>query len=234
MLALLVSGLACSLTGWQVVRGSGDVTEEERSVSGFTGVDLSGVGHVTISLGDEERLIVEAEENLLPYIETEVRGGMLVIGTRDGVNLRPTRSIEFDLTVTELDAIEVSGSGEIDGPVLEADRFTVDISGSGEVDLEGLEADTLVVEISGSGGLAIDGGTVREQRITISGSGDYRARELESDLADVKVSGSGSMTIRVAERLEADISGSGTVRYLGRPAVEQSVSGSGTIERIAD
>lgn len=231
---LLLGSLACSLPGLRVVSGSGDLMTEERPVSGFTGVDLSGVGHLTIRLGDEERLVVEAEENLLPYIETEMRGDTLVLGTEDGVTLRPTQSIEFDLTVTELDTIEVSGSGEVDGPDLKAVRFTVDISGSGEIDLDGLEADTLVVEISGSGDLAIDGGDVEEQRINISGSGDYQARELESLVADVSVSGSGSVTIRVVERLEADISGSGAVRYLGRPAVEQSVSGSGTIEQIGD
>jgi len=254
-LVLAASSLACSfIAGWPGVRGSGKVVEEERSVSGFTGVALSGIGNLYIEVGDEEALRIEAEDNLLPYLETEVRGTTLEITTRENVNLLPLRPINFYLTVKALDTITVSGSGHAEAPGLQAEQFfatvsgsgsvkmagleaealTATVSGSGSVKMAGLEAEALTATVSGSGGLDIAGGEVEMQDITLSGSGKYEAKGLESAEADVRLSGSGSATVRVRDRLDVTISGSGSVRYVGDPTVRETVSGSGVVSQIAD
>ena len=234
-LVLAASSLACSfIAGWPGVRGSGKVVEEERSVSGFTGVALSGIGNLYIEVGDEEALRIEAEDNLLPYLETEVRGTTLEITTRENVNLLPLRPINFYLTVKALDTITVSGSGHAEAPGLQAEQFFATVSGSGSVKMAGLEAEALTATVSGSGGLDIAGGEVEMQDITLSGSGKYEAKGLESAEADVRLSGSGSATVRVRDRLDVTISGSGSVRYVGDPTVRETVSGSGVVSQIAD
>ena len=84
---MALSILACQVGGLTVVRGSGDVVEEVREVSGFTGVALlEGIGELTIKGGETESLRIEAEDNLMPYLETEVRKGTLEIDVQDGVN----------------------------------------------------------------------------------------------------------------------------------------------------
>jgi hypothetical protein len=165
---MALSILACQVGGFTRVRGSGNIVEEGREVSGFTGVALAGIGELTIEVGERESLRIEAEDNLMTYLETEVRNGMLEIGVQDGVNLNSTRPVRFYLTVKELDTIVLSGSGDIKAPDLEAERFSVTISGSGDVEMGDLSADTLDVVISGSGNLDIAGGRVGEQDITIS------------------------------------------------------------------
>jgi len=234
-LALMGSSMACSLLGgWRVVRGSGRVVEEEREVSGFTGVALNGVGHLTIERGDTERLRIEAEDNLLPYIETQISGGVLEIGQRTNVNLWPKRPINFYLTVVNLESVAVSGSGQVEAPVLEAERFSLAISGSGDAKMDGLDTQELTVQISGSGKVDIAGGKADKQDVSISGSGRYTARDLESMDAQVRISGSGSATIRVSDNLDVTVSGSGDVQYLGRPRIQQAVSGSGKVRSIGD
>jgi hypothetical protein len=234
-LVLAASSLACSfIAGWPGVRGSGKVAEEERSVSDFTGVALSGIGNLYIEVGDEEALRIEAEDNLLPYLETEVRGTTLEITTRENVNLLPLRPVNFYLTVKALDTITVSGSGHAEAPGLQAEQFFATVSGSGSVKMAGLEAEALNATISGSGGLDIAGGEVEMQDITLSGSGKYEAKGMESAEADVRLSGSGSATVRVRDRLDVTISGSGSVRYVGDPIVRETVSGSGGVSQIGD
>ena len=234
-LVLAASSLACSfIAGWPGVRGSGKVVEEERSVSDFTGVALSGIGNLYIEVGDEEALRIEAEDNLLPYLETEVRGTTLEITTRENVNLLPLRPINFYLTVKALDTITVSGSGHAEAPGLQAEQFFATVSGSGSVKMAGLEAEALTATVSGSGGLDIAGGEVEMQDITLSGSGKYEAKGMESAEADVRLSGSGSATVRVRDRLDVTISGSGSVRYVGDPTVRETVSGSGGVSQIGD
>ena len=233
-LALIASSMACSFFGWQVVRGSGNVTTEERQVSGFTGVALSGSGHLIIEEGESEGLRVEAEDNLLPYIVTEVKGGVLELGQRPNVNLWPRQPINFYLTITNLESLVVSGSGQAEAPELAADRFNLVISGSGDAKLDSLDTQDLTVRISGSGKVDIGGGNADKQDVDISGSGKYAAPDLNSTDAQVHISGSGSATMRVSENLNVVVSGSGDVQYYGRPRVQQTVSGSGKVRQIGD
>jgi hypothetical protein len=233
---LLVWVLALGIQGcdFNAVRGSGNVVEEERSVSGTSGIHLAGLGTVTIELGDQEALRIEAEDNLLEYFETEVRGGTLWIEQQENKNLRPKEPVNFFVTAKTLDSLALSGSGEIIVPPVSAERFSLDLSGSGEIDINDLDADSLEVTISGSGDVNIAAGAVESQDVDISGSGEYDARDMESASADVRVSGSGKATVRASNHLQVDVSGSGDVRYAGNPTVDSDVSGSGDVERIGD
>lgn len=233
-LALVCSSVACSFFGWRVVRGSGKVVEEEREVAGLTGVILNGVGHLTIERGDTERLRIEAEDNLLPYITSEVRGGVLEIGPRTNVNLWPRRPVNYYLTVVSLESVTVSGSGQVEARALEAERFDLTVSGSGDAKIDSVDTQELTVQISGSGKVDVAGGKADKQNLGISGSGKYTARELESVDAQVRISGSGAATIRVSDTLDVNVSGSGDVQYIGRPRINQTVSGSGKVRAIGD
>ena len=210
------------------------MASEEREVSGFTAVDLGTVGTVFIELGERDSLRIEAEDNFMQYIETEVRDGVLHLETRAGVNILPTQPLFYYLTVEELDGIIVSGLGNVEAPEINTGRFSVSITGGGNIDMEKLEGDQLEVDISGLGDLNIDDGAVGEQSITISGGGNYKADEMASDKAQVDISGLGSATLWATDQLTVDISGGGSVRYVGNPSVDQNVSGLGRVERIGE
>lgn len=257
MMALSI--LACQVEGitlgnFRTVRGSGNVVEETRTVSGVTSVELATIGRLVIEAGESESLRIEAEDNLLEHFETEVRSGRLRIETKDNVNLRNTRPVNYYLTVTDLESIVISSSGDIQAPDLESDRFsitisssgnlemgdleaeavTVRISSSGDVTMGSLNANSLEVDISSSGNLDIAGGQVERQNITINSSGKYNARNLQSDEAEVRLSSSGSATIWVLDHLKAVLRSSGDVRYRGNPTVDSSTSSSGEVIQIGE
>lgn len=236
VLLLALSTLACSISfndfGFNTARGSGVLVTEKRPVSGFQRLELSGIGTLVIEVGSEEALVIEAEDNLLEYIETTVQGNTLEIGIRERTNLQPSKPIRYNLTVKSLDSISVSGLGSVEAPALEATIFSVDLSGGGDVNLEGLQAEQLEATISGLGSLTIASGQVTEQTIEISGSGDYNGRNLESRTADVIISGLGSATVWASQDLRVEISGAGSVRYAGDPSVSSEISGLGSLEKI--
>jgi hypothetical protein len=261
---MILSILALSIQACQVggitfgdvktVRGSGDVVEETRVVSGVTDINLATIGHLSIAVGDTESLLIEAEDNLMEHIETDVRSGNLLIGTQDNVRLSPTRPVHYYLTVTSLDSIAISSSGDIEAPDLEAERFsitiassgklemgdletealTVNISSSGDVTMGVLSANTLTVDIDSTGNLDIAGGEVKTQNITISSSGKYKAQDLASDEAEVRLNSTGSATIWVRDRLKASLNSSGDLRYRGTPTVDASTNSSGDVIQIGD
>jgi len=236
-LVLSLVTMACSISfnvpGARRVQGSGNVIMVERQVSEFHAGTLAGIGELYIELGDQENLRIQAEDNLLEYIETEVQDGSLNIGLRSGYNLDPKEPINYFLTVKSLDSISVSGLGNANAPALQAQDFKVAISGSGSVELQGLQADNLEVHISGLGSLAIGEGKVAAQRIDISGSGTYKAQELQSASAAVQISGLGNAVVWVEQQLSVKISGSGVVEYAGDPrTIESDISGAGKLEQI--
>jgi hypothetical protein len=231
--ALLLSGcgVANEVFNAERIRGSGRVIEEKRDVRGFTEVRLSAVGELSVQQGDGESLTIEAEDNILPRIRTDVEGGALVIRVDRGFSISPTVTIRYNLTVKELAALEVSGSGEIRTGTIRSRDFRMRVSGSGDIRLGELTADTLTMEISGSGTIKAPG-KVSSQRIRISGSGDYDGTDLQSRSADIAISGSGDSKVWVQDDLSANISGSGRVDYYGTPKVSQHTSGSGKIHNL--
>jgi hypothetical protein len=196
--------------GVPAVRGSGVVASETRDVAGFTEVRVSGAGDVVIDQTGTESLTVEAEDNILPLLDTRVSNGVLHLGLKQHVSVRTTRPIRFHITVKDLTGVGISGSGSVHA--------------------RGLDADTLAAEISGSGSAALAG---RADAVTlrVSGSGSYDAADLQSKSVKVEISGSGDALVNASDRLDATISGSGSVRYAGNPSVSQRVSGSGSIAR---
>jgi hypothetical protein len=235
---LILASLACSLTAGlgdeTMVRGSGDVVEETREVSGLTGVKLATIGHLIIEVGDTESLRIEAEDNLMEYFKTEVRNGKLTIGTQDNVRLETTKPVNYYLTVTGLDTIEISSAGDIEAPDLDAEQFSITISSAGDLEMGELNADTLEVDIGSAGNLNISGGEVKSQDVTISSSGNYMAQDLASDEADVRLSSTGSANIWVRDQLKANLSSSGDLRYRGNPLVDATTSSAGEVIQIGE
>jgi len=183
---------------------------EPRDVSGFGEVELRGVGNLSIEQTGSESLSVEADEDVLPKFSTEVENKRLIIGPEPNSTINTTKPINYKLTVKDLNALEVSGSGNVEAEGIDTDELAVHISGTGEVEIRGI-ADS--------------------QEVDLSGSGDYKAEDLESKEAKVDVSGSGSATVNVSDQLEAEVSGSGSVEYIGDPTINQDVSGAGEVRK---
>jgi len=203
MLSLAVG--ACAIVG---ERGSGSMATESRDVSGFDEIDLSGSGRVLISVTGTESLTVEAEDNILPLLTTEVRNGRLELGVKQSIS--PTREIVYTITVVSLEAVAVSGSGSVTATGIDAGGFGVEITGSGTVTPEGVS---------------------ESLNLSISGSGRFEGEDLVSATGTVSVSGSGNAVVNVNDDLDVKVSVSGNVKYLGDPSVTASISGSGDVSK---
>jgi hypothetical protein len=228
-LSLLTLGLTGCIGsgGWRTVQGSGTIHSESRAVAQFDKVSVSGSGELVISQGQEEALTIEADDNLLPLIKSEVTNGHLRIGP-ENVNLRSTKTIRYQLKLKQIGAIHLSGSLKAETGPLKTESLDLHISGSGKIHIASLDTGGLSSHISGSGGIEV-AGRAGNQNISISGSGDLQAADLACNEATVAISGSGHAALRVKETLSAQISGSGDVEYSGNPKVNSHTSGSGRV-----
>ena len=218
-----------SPAGWARTLGSGKVINEKRPAAAVKSVDLAGIGDLTIVQGEAEGLSIDAEDNVLPLLETKVEGGALRIGLKGDV--APTKPVRMQLMVKALDSVQLSGSGKIHAEKLTAaGTLNVKLVGSGNIDLKGVECAKWVVALTGSGDVQA-AGHAKEQTVEVTGSGDYEGYGLETGAADVTVSGSGDCEVSAKDKLNVTISGSGDVDYQGSPAVTKKVSGSGVVSK---
>ncbi len=235
---------------WPCINGKGDIVSENRALSGFTEINSEIEATVYITQGAEFDLRIEAQQNILDNIETDVSGNALEIHADHCMNNSEQIKIYVTLpVVTALDLsgsgaiiiqnklnspsldLNVSGSGEITGlDSLITGSINLDISGSGNIQVI---ANTPILDasISGSGNLNLSG-VGSTLNIDISGSGNYNGFYFTILTADIKVSGSGKVETNVASTLDVDISGSGDIYYKGTPAVTAEISGSGQLIHV--
>lgn len=226
-LALAGCGINIDWDG-PAVAGSGISTTESRSMPAFDRIDLSGEYDVVVEVGQPRSLTITGDDNLLPLVRTEVRGGTLHIDRKE--DFRTHRNIRIEISVERLEGFRSGGSSEVVVRNVKSSAFDVGVSGSSELTANGDFGD-LRASISGSGEIRMEG-TADEIEASVSGSGDLDLLDVAARTANIGVSGSGGATLNVRERLEANVSGSGDVRYAGRPSVRGEVSGSGRVEPI--
>ena len=190
--------------------GSGKLETQTRNLESFNGVAIAIPAEVEVLQGAPQRVVISADDNVLPLIESAVEGGVLQLRLREGTQLRNAK-IRVSVRARELESIAIAGSAEVRAAALATPKLALRISGSGDAHL---------------------GGKAGELDVRISGSGDVQAGQLDTQRASVSISGSGDATVWARESLRVHVAGAGDVRYFGDPRVEKSVAGSGSVRRV--
>jgi hypothetical protein len=193
--------------GFQV-RGSGHVVTETRGVAPFDGIRASGAVIVHVVESGFEGVRIVAEDNLIPYLETRVEGGMLIIGFESGVSVSPKRDVLVEVDAYELVEVRASGAVQVEAEL-------------------GWKAE-MWVGLSGASSLVIYGGAER-LTLDLSGASRYEGLEFETERADIGASGASWAFVWAQDRLDAVASGASHIRFRGRPQVRANVSGASSV-----
>jgi len=216
-------------------RGSGNVISQTREVSGFEAVSVAYPAQVLIKQGNAESLKIEADDNLLPNLKTQVKNGTLEIFYKreNGKHVNPTKTVKITIVVKDLKNVDFTSAGELTVENLKTDTLDVLLSGAGNMKLDKILVKALSVSLSGAGSSTASG-TADDLNLTISGFGDFKGADLHSKDAQVDISGAGSATVWADNDLNAQISGAGSVSYYGSASVTKQVSGVGGVNHIGN
>lgn len=216
----------------QHITGNGNVKKETREVSGFTGISLSGNMNVRLAYGTSNSITVEGDENLLPYIETKVEDGNLVVKSKDKVGLKTRNKLMVYVSLTKLTELRVSGSGNITGAgdFKNDGKTKISLSGSGNINVGIHSFNETSIAISGSGNVTLKGNSTNNIDATISGSGNIDCSSVSCNDVFAHVSGSGNIKVFANKSIDAKVSGSGNIYYKGSATnINLKSSGSGKI-----
>ncbi len=220
---------------WETIKGNGQMKKEAREVSNYTSLTSQGSMDVTIAYGNSNSIVVEADENLLSYIETTVENDKLTIKSKKGVNLKTNLKMVVRVSMTKINSLQQSGSGNIDGSgAFTSDGKTdIDVSGSGNLKLDFDSFKDLDLSVSGSGNVDLKSGNTNTLSAKISGSGNIDCSTVSSKDVDAKISGSGNIKVYASNSIDAKISGSGNVFYKGGAQnISSKIVGSGKVMKM--
>jgi len=227
---LTISGSTITFGGGERITGSGVLFEESIPIIGVNEVNLESIGKLTIIQGEPEGLVIEAEDNLMDYIITEVNGNKLTLGIKSGYSLAPQKGITYTLTVKELVRLDVSGAASASIPSLTTDDFTLVVSGASHCTIDALQADSIQLDASGSSQVKVSG-IVGDLRVDASGAANFDGSDMQSVSAIVDASGAANVTVWATDDLTADVSGASRVAYYGNPDLLESTSGAGSVSK---
>ena len=104
---LLFSFFAITVQAQDKIKGSRNVIKEERDLSEFNALDVRGDLEVVIKNSGTARVEIEADDNLLEIISTEVIDGTLVIKPLKEISRskRQKVTVEFPENIVKADSI---------------------------------------------------------------------------------------------------------------------------------
>jgi hypothetical protein len=247
--ALIISFAIVGLMAYGFKAGNGRVISQNRPVSGFHALDITGAASVTVRQSSTYSCIVSLDENLQDQFETVVRNGVLHVGFRPGTSVSRVSTIKVDISMPSVDSIHGSGAVNVSlGRGFSGKSLDLNFSGSSDFsadtnqDFLGLNASgashlklngnfkEINAEISGASSFSLSGKTSLLSA-RVNGGSKIDAWGLSSDSVKLQVSGASSIDLgTVARVIKASLSGASQVRYDGNPTVDSDSSGASSIK----
>ncbi len=210
------------------VVGSGNRAVEERQPGTFNAIEAGSNFAISLEKGDMHKITIEADDNLFPFIVSELRGKTLKLYS--DAQLKMKGRVEVHIVYNELNSISLSGAAKLNAAdTLQSQRFAFELSGASKAEASVLTGN-LDAKLSGASKLYLDG-NADQMQLKLSGASLVQAKELESADCNIRASGSSKATVFVNEKLSVKASGSSAIRYVGNPeSVQQSLSGASTLK----
>lgn len=209
LLPLLVAG--CHHGFGADIKGSGKRVTQKRDVGQFTAISTDGAFDIEVVCQKDLGIEIEADDNLLPLIETQVSGNTL--------RIRPTRNYSAEdppkikITVPNIEAFSANGAGKFQVSGLNNEKFQVSLNGAPTFSASGT---TKMIGVDTNGAAKVD------------------THNLHAAHAVVDSKGVSRVDLGVSDQLDVTVSGPSHVTYKGDPVVNKTVHGPGKVEKRAD
>ena len=233
LIAIIALLSACTVTtvpGGRHVTGEGAMVSQTFETEAFSAIDIRGNYVVTYRQSSESFLRVEMQQNLIDYLQVEVRGHFLHVHSDVNFNTATGYTPRLYIYTSNLDRANFSGAIDArNWDTIYGNNFDINVSGGGNIAIE-MEVEQFELSMSGGANVELSGSATRAD---ISGSGgiNLTADSLQTRDTTISVSGAANAVIAVSDSLDASISGAGVIQYVGDPDVTSSVSGIGSVRR---
>ncbi len=205
--------------GSNVVKASGKVATEEREISAFDQIVLEGIFNVYLLQKEKESIRIQADEQVLPFITTEVLNNVLTVKLKDDSKYVKMGKITVYITLRDISKLETKGVGLLHCmDTLKLGTVELNFKGVGATSLN-LNCDQLNVRSEMVGTLTL-AGSAKGLTIKHKGIGAFKAFDFKAETVNMESDGVGKAEIFASKQLTIDAKGLGGVVYKGDPAAK--------------
>lgn len=207
----------------QKITGDGNVVKEIRSISAFDKIEAGGVINVVLIQGNGESLIVEADKNLIPLVQTKVEGSTLYISTKEKTEIEESTKMNVYITFGNLKEIVLSGVGNVntENPV-KSENLSVKNNSVGNMDLK-LECGNIKIENNSVGNTTLSGNADKAE-ISLNSVGNLEAFDLRVQVLIIDNNSVGNAEVNSEKEIYITQNGMGNISYRGNAVVKKLVN----------
>jgi hypothetical protein len=212
------------------IKRTGSIITESRQLSGFDRVTVQDNLNVFITQDSVFKVEVEAGENIVPLIKTEVEGNTLVIKNDNRCNWTRSYDKPFNVYVSMplINYVTSEGTGKITGTNTVTNKLEVETKNSGDIEFT-VNNPRVITHMFGYGDVILHGETAQHD-CSIGGDGFLYAADLHTGYTWIQTFTSGLSYIYVRDYLIVKIEKRGDVLCYGNPtAIDKTVTGSGNL-----
>lgn len=196
------------------ITGSGNIITKTRQLNSFTSISARGGITVDIQYGPQTSVVVEADDNLEPYIETKVVGGKLSIAIEKYTSFRNTTML-VHITMPYVEGINSSASASVTTKTIMKGNNEVDLKASSGSKIT-VNLDAPIIKADASSGAEINTAGFTKNAITSASSGsNINFADLKAETASANVSSGATINIFASIKVNATASSGGNISYRG-------------------
>ena len=223
----------------EIIEGSGKVTTDNRNnLQGFDKIKVSNAINVVLDQSPDFEVLVEADDNVLPYIITEVSNQTLHVYL-DNVSVKNPKKMQVSIKMPDISGLKATSSAEI-----KADRMIktndlviqatsagdislakvrgksvdIDASSSADIEIDEIFADTFMANASSTADIVIDYVESEQAVIDAGSSADVKIERIQANSCKIDSSSTSDVEVEAidANKIEVDAGSSADVLLAGK------------------
>lgn len=208
------------------IKGSRTIQTEERTAGNFTAISASRSIHVFLAQGETSAITVKADDNLLPYLKTEIKGDQLKIYISEDIEIKSYEKMEVYVTAPQIKEIRVTTSASLETTTpWKVKELKINSTTSADVRMN---IDAQAVNVSATTSSEVDlKGKAYSLDASITTSAEVDAPDLTVEHATMKITTSGEAKINVISQLTYSVTTGGDLTYSGNPELIKPRTSSG-------
>lgn len=219
-----------TLSACRFKSGSGNIISESRPVGNFSGISVGGGFEVEVMIGPVTEVVVEADDNIIKYIETATSGNVLRITTEDMHNYSDVH-MKVYITTPALISVKASAAAEVvvKDLLVSKEKLSFKASSGGNIQAE-VDGPEIETDVSSGASVNLNGKTKTYLAEASSGA-EIRSRDLLSEITTVKTSSGSSAQVHASVNLIASASSGSSISYHGAANVNKTVSSGASVSK---
>jgi hypothetical protein len=202
---------------------------EDRDVPSFDAVHIASGMHATVTIGPRRPVHIEADDESLSRLVTEVEDGELKVHFKEGSWFHGEQHVRLTIQTPSLRAVGASGGSVVKAELTRADRSDLQASGGSEIHARGVDAARLDLQASGGSILTVSG-RADEMQLQLSGGSQLHGRGLEVRDLDVQGSGGSEAELTATGKIRGGLSGGSQIHAKGGARTRVSTSGGSQVD----